>query len=69
MPDSRKYPREEVRRKELAITAIRRLLGRDASKYAAGGREKRRTRPVPSLPKLLTGTVEPKANLARCRCK
>jgi len=34
------------------ITHIRQLTGRNDTKYSAGGREKRRVRPVPSLPKL-----------------
>jgi len=34
------------------LVTVRQLASRNASKYAAGGREKRQTRPVPSLPKL-----------------
>lgn len=34
------------------LVTIRQHAGRNATKYAAGGREKRRTRPVPSLAKL-----------------
>ena len=33
-------------------TMLRRAAGRHASKFTLGGREKRRTRPLPSLPKL-----------------
>lgn len=34
------------------LTQIRRLVGRNATRYSAGGREKRKLRPIPSLPKL-----------------
>lgn len=34
------------------LSIMRQVAGRNATKYSAGGREKRRTRPVPSLPKL-----------------
>jgi hypothetical protein len=34
------------------LTALRQLIGRNATKYSAGGREKRVLRPVPSLPRL-----------------
>ena len=33
-------------------TTLRQVAGRYASKFTPGGREKRLTRPVPSLPKL-----------------
>jgi hypothetical protein len=34
------------------IVVMRRALGRDQTKHSAGGREKRRRRPLPSMPKL-----------------
>jgi hypothetical protein len=34
------------------LTILRQVSGRYASKFTPGGREKRVTRPVPSLPKL-----------------
>ena len=34
------------------LTVMRQVAGRAATKYSAGGREKRKTRPPPSLPKL-----------------
>jgi hypothetical protein len=34
------------------VTMLRQVTGRYASKFTPGGREKRVTRPVPSLPKL-----------------
>jgi len=34
------------------LTMLRQVAGRYASKFTPGGREKRLTRPVPSLPKL-----------------
>jgi hypothetical protein len=35
-----------------SLTTLRQVAGRYASKFTSGGREKRVTRPVPSLPKL-----------------
>jgi hypothetical protein len=34
------------------LAKMRQSLTRTQTKYSAGGREKRRTRPVPSMPKL-----------------
>jgi hypothetical protein len=34
------------------LTMLRQLAGRYASKFTPGGREKKATRPIPSLPKL-----------------
>jgi hypothetical protein len=46
------------KRNAQTVTMLRQLTGRYASKFTPGGREKRMTRPVPSLPKLscLEGT-------------
>ena len=35
----------------LTLTTLRRTTGRYASKFTPGGREKRMTRPIPSMPK------------------
>ena len=35
------------------LTLLRSAKSRDQYKYSPGGREKRRTRPIPSLPKLV----------------
>ncbi len=43
---------EKPAHKPSKLTQIRRLVGRNATRYSAGGREKRMLRPVPSLPKL-----------------
>ena len=34
------------------ITKVRQLVGRFATKYTPGGRQKRQIRPIPSMPKL-----------------
>jgi hypothetical protein len=39
-------------RKTQAVTMLRQVTGRYASRFTPGGREKRVTRPIPSLPKL-----------------
>ena len=40
------------KRNAQTVTMLRQLTGRYASKFTPGGREKRITRPIPSLPKL-----------------
>jgi hypothetical protein len=46
-------PKTQKRRDDpMRLTTLRQLVGRDASKYSAGGRKKRTIRQEPSLPKL-----------------
>jgi hypothetical protein len=42
----------QFNRKAQTVTMLRKVTGRYATRFTPGGREKRVTRPVPSLPKL-----------------
>ena len=43
---------EKVKAHTHRLTKLRQLVGRNATKYSAGGREKRKLRREPSLPQL-----------------
>ena len=43
---------EKVNANTHRLTKLRQLVGRNATKYSAGGREKRKLRREPSLPQL-----------------
>jgi hypothetical protein len=47
-----KSKREKANPDPQRLTILRQLVGRNASRYSAGGREKRKLRREPSLPQL-----------------